>query len=137
MALALVVGRASRHLPVPGRRTLAGLVSTIECPNCGHTIEMSTLVTSALDCYRVVQRGGMSSSAYASRRGVGPSMVTLWRRLGICLVDIGVDPDSVLWKDLSYQNRGQWAGRSQVARVIETPGVTVEQLRALVDQLRR
>ena len=111
-------------------------MAEIQCPNCGFVIEPPTNAERALDCYWAVQRGALSASAYGRREGIYPSHVLKLRRLGICLVEIGITPDTALWKLLANQNRGEYVYNPYVGRVIETPGSTVADVQEAVDRQR-
>ena len=87
---------------------------------------MSTnlLVTRAREAHDVLIVEGQSGTVLADRWGVSKQTVSLARRLGIALVEMGVDPDSREWLLISGKSGAMhWP----VSDVIERRG-SIEEL---------
>ena len=103
------------------------------CPNCGHQFSATTEVRdAALDAYVCVERGQMTNRSFASSRKLSSTTVTLYRRLGICLVEIGVDPvaEPKLWSKLV----GSAAITDENVRTAIEQRVSLDRLRTLVQE---
>lgn len=107
----------------------------IACPNCGTLVKSVSVAESAYDAYLCMVVKGVSNKAYCASRGLTPPTATLYRRLGIAIVDIGIDPDSLTFKHLRQSAN---ANMREIAHVIETPGATpasvTEILRRYIDE---
>lgn len=90
------------------------------CPNCGHQFVSTTMIQSTYDAHISITIGGMSNKAWGASRGFAPSTVTLYRRLGMALADVGIDAQSQLFRWLT-EGGGL---RREVGAAIETPGAT-------------
>lgn len=56
----------------------------------------------AIAAWVLVENGQMTNRSFASSRNLSPTTVTLYRRLGICLMEMRLDPDQEpkLWRAL-------------------------------------
>ena len=79
----------------------------ISCPACGHEFAPKQQAESALDAWVWVENGSMSNTTFAASRGLSSTTVTLYRRLGICIVELGLDPDAEpdLWNQLANKTK--------------------------------
>lgn len=110
-------------------------MSVVTCPNCKHVFAPSTVMADgAIDAYWAVERGGLSNKAFSASRNVSPTTTTLYRRLGICLVDIGVSPvsDADMWSRLSGGVGQPLAINDALVRAAIEDRVGVARLRELV-----
>src|SRR4051794_12217112 len=102
----------------------------LTCPKCGTEFRPDVgSVQSSYDAYLAVEVRGMSSAAYAASRNLAKSSVTLLRRCGKALAEVGIDADSVLFKQLCNNAAAVIA---EVGREIERPGATPDSVEAVL-----
>ena len=101
----------------------------VTCPTCGTQFKPDVAVESSHDAYEATVQGGMSVREYARNRGISPATALLYRRCGIAIRVVGVNPDSTLFKRLA----GGDANRSYIAREIQRPGATPASVRAALE----
>ena len=101
----------------------------VTCPTCGTQFQPDVMVDSSHDAYETMVVGGMGVRQYARERGISPATAMLYRRCGIAIRVVGVDPESVLFKNLVAKA----ANRAEIAREIERPGATPDTLQAALE----
>jgi hypothetical protein len=78
------------------------------CPNCHHQFSPARVMRdNAVEAWVwLVGSKTMTNKSYAASRDLSPTTVTLYRRLGICLIELGLDPvqDPVLWDWLANKS---------------------------------
>jgi D-alanyl-D-alanine carboxypeptidase len=88
------------------------------------------MVESSHDAYEVMVLGGMGVRQYARQRGIAPATTMLYRKCGIAIRVVGVDPDSVLFQRLREEAT---ANPADMARVIQRPGATPDTVQATLE----
>jgi hypothetical protein len=80
----------------------------VTCPKCARKFAThTTMQESAMDAWFCVQSRKMTNKTFAASRGLSPASVTLYRRLGICIMELGLNPieEPELWTALSHDAR--------------------------------
>lgn len=102
----------------------------VTCPTCGTNFKPDVVVESSHDAYDTMVVDGMPVREYARQRGIAPATAMFYRRCGIAIRVVGVDPASELFKTLQLDAT---ANRADVAGEIQRPGATPDSVQALLD----
>jgi hypothetical protein len=107
------------------------MLRPVTCPHCGSTFRPDVSVDSARDAYTAMVIEGMPVREYARSRGMAASTAMLYRRCGIAIHVVGVEPDSPLFKQLVD---GAIANRAAVAKELQRPGATPRSVQRVVNE---
>jgi hypothetical protein len=89
------------------------------------------MVQRAYQAYLQIVLGGKSGTAFGGQYALSSTTVTLYRRLGIALAVVGIEPDSELFSRLAVR-----AGAlvKQVGAAIEAPDATPDSVAEVLDR---
>ena len=101
----------------------------VTCPTCG--TQFHPVVEWSHDAYEAMVLGGMGVRQYARERGIAPATAMFYRRCGMAIRVVGIDPDSALFKSLVGE--GAPANWAEIAAEIGRPGATPDTVQAALE----